>query len=394
MKYGSSKFEFKKRALIKTAAPIDLTDYTSCTGFEIGGTQPENTERRIIFEIDGALYKFVNNILDKFPFRAEFEDVIKYGNTVGELLELTNLHWFCGKKIYPIIALAAPTDAPVMPKIKLALKVSSYNDIYTTYKYSPVFETAACGYIYQIKESKTAENHATATSYARLLKKTGWSDWEYLPNCENQEAQALQFRTQFIVSTLDGTDFAKNSIEFKYLEDVAGISSGKLEIISSEEDFDSDLKNCRAVLKHKAADDLRVKAYVNLRREKILRENIHIGTGDGTAQKFYLQSGGALDRNVEIDTLRVEVGGVPVFDYDFDGEKSFVEIAAPLGSQVMASYECGEAENWQEMTLQSSDLTKKLFSFQTDMTGLRRAAVRFEIVGDVEVEGYIFGARV
>ena len=142
MQYGTDCFEFRRQALLKSRQPLDFTYETSVTGLQIGGTEPEGCSRRIIFKIDDKFYRFVNGTLDRYDERGEFDDILNYGNTVGELLALNtdSLKSFVGKRVYPVFALDAPADSPVMPSVKISATVNSYNDVYTKTEYSPVYE--------------------------------------------------------------------------------------------------------------------------------------------------------------------------------------------------------------------------------------------------------------
>lgn len=131
MRFGTSTFNFNRRAFLVSRDALDATGQNSCEGFEITGSQPLNTDRRIIFKIDNALYKFDGSNLVSYDGAGEFDDVIANGNTVSELNALTNIPAFVGKQIYPIIALFAPGDANVMPSIKINLKVRQNTEVYS-----------------------------------------------------------------------------------------------------------------------------------------------------------------------------------------------------------------------------------------------------------------------
>ena len=387
-KYGSSSYKLLKRALIKTLAPFDLTYETNCRGFEIGGTEPPGTMRRIIFKIEDELYRFVNGILDPYPYHGEFEDVIEYGNTVGELLELENVPAFVNKKVYPIIAMSAPFDFEVMPRIKLALKVTSYNDVYTRLSYSPVFELAGSARIVSLTERQTTENNATAVTSARVRRISGeWSDWDYYNLFEGQVAQAIQFRTNFVVTTLDGTDAASiDSLRIEYVDDTNKNAANVRTFYTKTEKYSADLKTCYLLIKHEPLKGRELKAWVNLNLETKRAENVILGQTAGVEQTIYLP-----DRYVAQDTLHLEVGGVPFFDYELDTGLSSLKMQAAAGLEIVASYEYYAAENWQAMTLDFTELDKTRFKYRTLGDSLREVSGRIEVEGGVEVFGYVLG---
>ena len=396
LKFGSANFKFMKRALITTAAPLDLTDATSITKFEIGGTQPENTERRIIFEIDGELFRYVNGILDKYPYHGELEDILTYGNTVGELLELENISAFIGKKIFPIIALSAPSNSDVFPKIKIALKWQTYNDLYTVYKFSPIFELLGDKpRIISVRKLATTTGNATELTECRLRKITGeWSDWQNYILAENQIATAVQFRTKFVVSTLDGTDNAEiNSVSVNYVEDADKSAADSQTFFSTLQTYDSDLHTCYLLIKHSKLENAQIKAYVSLTPPKARAENVLLGVTDGNLQVFALPN-----EFVAQDSLHVELDGVPTFNFQLDTAANTITIQDDAGKVVSVSYDYFSKSNWQEMTQDFSADDKSRFSFRALENNLREGVVKFSVTKDQnyapEILGYIAGFSV
>lgn len=387
LKFGSDSFQFRKRALFKSKNFWDFTDYTSVKNFEISGTQPENTDRRIIFQIDDKLYRFVNSILDEYPYRGEFEDVIKYGNTVGELLNISDIPAFVGKKVFTIIALDAPSTAPVFPKIKIAVKVSSYNDIYTSYEFSPIYQLENNSKIVSVIERKTENGNATATSYCRLKNNSDWSDWIYLSEAQNKICSAIQFKTQFVLTTLDGTDNVENhTITFSYIDDAAKNAAKFRNFYTKTENCGMDLKTCYLLINHSPLENSTLQAFVNLTKSKQRRENLLLGTTAGIEQTLYLP-----DKFFAQDTLHVELNGVPFFDFYFNTENSALTFTAPAGQNVTASYDYFPAENWQEMTQDFSELQKTRFTFRTLTNNLQDAAVKFKVNGKSDIFSYAAG---
>lgn len=373
MHAGTDSFHFRKRALFRSRNCFDLTYDTSCAGFIISGTEPEGTNRRIIFEIDGKLYKFGNaGALTDYENRGELDDILDNGNTVGELLALENANDFVGKKVFPIVALDAPSNSPVFPKINLKLKVNSYNDIYVKYIYSPIYLLTNNSRIFQIVESKFTNGNGNALVQCQL---DGAGDWIYTADAANKKARQIQFRTQFIVSTLDGSDSAKvNYVKCFYSTDADKLSGANIEIISLPQEYPLELKTFRALIKHSELIDAEIKAFVNL-TNTFYRENIMIGSGGGT---FYLSFEGVVDKNISADSIKLQCGGKPITDFYFDTENSSVTFQAPNEGEVLASYECTSAESWSEMTLETSNDDSTLFSF-TAATPAKIAAVKFVV---------------
>lgn len=367
MHAGTDEFHFRKRALLKSKNCLDFTYDTSVNKFEIGGTEPENTSRRVIFKIDDKLYYFGNSGLTEYERRGEIEDILEYGNTVGELLSLENVNEFAGKKVFPIIALDAPADSPVFPKIKLSVKVNSYNDVYTKYIYSPVYTLPGNAKIYDIKESKFTNGNGSATVQCQL---DGAGDWLYTVEAAGKTASKIQFRTQFILSTLDGSDFAKvNSVKTFYTTDKDKLSGSTMEIISLPQDYPDDLKTFAALIKHSELVDCEIKAYVNI-FQTLYRENV-FQTPNG--ETLYLSFNGVVDKNISADSIRLFDGDKPVTDFYFDTENSSVNLLQLPTGEIFASYESTTAENWQELQGDSSR-----FTLNSSLAG-KIAAVKFVI---------------
>ena len=368
-----------KKSLIRTAAPLDLTDATSVQKFEIAGTQPTGTDRKIIFEIEDELFRFVNGILDKYIWHGDIDDILTYGNSVGELLELENVNAFAGKKVFPIVALSAPSDADVFPKIKIAVKWQTYNDIYTAYKFTPIFQIPGENpLITSVRKLFTTTGNATEISEVRLKKITGeWTDWQHYLNAENQIATAIQFRTKFVLSTLDETDFASiDKISVNYISDAAKNASDFRTFFTNLQNYDADLKTCYLLVKHSPLDNVDITAAVSLTPISSRVENIQLGVTDGSAQVFYLNLNG---KKIAQDSLHVELDGVPTFDFDFNTGNSTLSLQADAGKIVTASCDCFDVENFVLMEREIISAEKTRFTCRATENNLREGVVKFTV---------------
>ena len=276
MAYGWDNFNFQRRALLKSKIPFDLSAETSCNGFEIAGTEPEGTQRRLMFEIDGQLYKFGNAGLIEYEDYFDVEHILKDGNTVAELLDLQTIPAFVGKRVYPVIALSADESALVLPKIKMSLKVKSFNDCYTKTEYSPIYELRDNAKIKELRSSIYTNGNATVTLYARIFNPvTGWTDYDFLPMFENKLASKIQYKAVYVLTSLDGSDFgAVNYVRCFYSTDADISAANTQEIISLAQDFNADLKTAYLLVKHSELADAELKAYVNFSPLPVMRENV------------------------------------------------------------------------------------------------------------------------
>ena len=354
MQYGTDCFEFRRQALLKSRQPLDFTYETSVTGLQIGGTEPEGCSRRIIFKIDDKFYRFVNGTLDRYDERGEFDDILNYGNTVGELLALNtdSLKSFVGKRVYPVFALDAPADSPVMPSVKISATVNSYNDVYTKIEYSPVYELKRSGdacKISEISDSKTLNGYGTATVKCKLKNPvTGWSDdWLNLADAQNRLATALQFQIQYVITTLDGIDFARvNSVDVIYTTDSEKLSGDTTEIVTLAQDYPyGNLATCYAMVKHSELIDCNARAFVTFGEITKKRVDLPLGTATGSEQTVTLD-----DMRISPDSFHLEIGNRNCTDFYFDTSNRTVTFTGRAGDTVTISYEYGSGDgNWYEM---------------------------------------------
>lgn len=356
MRFGSDDFIFSRQGLLVAKMPFDTTDQTSVTGFNISGAQPVGTARRIIFRIGDDLYKFVDGNLTAYDGAGEFDDVIAGGNTVDELLALTDIPAFVGKKIYPIIALEAPADAVALPTIKMSLNAAAGTDIYNKPVETPVYELAAADdgtpRIADIVADIAATGTATCTVEVRIRDSSGsWSDYVPLAEAKNQEGTAVQFRITYAVRTLDGSDAVKlNSITIRHNMGATSVSGDTADLYSVVQSYENDLQTCYVVVKHKRLIDSKIIAYVNFMRPTARREFIDLGVSDGTRQQFNLGVGGVKDTGIDQNTLRLFADGVPTTNYGYNVEVSEVTISVEAGKAITASYDYGhDVEEWIEM---------------------------------------------
>ena len=268
MRYGSDNFAFSKSAMLTAKQPLDASTQTAVEGFIISGTEPANTTRRFLFKIDDKLYYFVNNNLTAYPYTGELEDILQYGNTAAQVTALTSIPALVGKKIYPIIALSAPDGISTFPTAGISLKVRTSTEVYDKSVESAEYDLASVGgatpRIAEIQANTACTGNASASVTCRLKVGEDWSDWMTLAAAKDQNANAVQFKLNYKVTSLDGTDSAKiSSILIKHTLGAALVSGDVAELYSIVQSYETDLKTCYLVVKHKRLIDSRLEAYVN-----------------------------------------------------------------------------------------------------------------------------------
>ena len=331
-----------KTALFKYKSPLDCTYFTTIEHFNISVVEPDGSKIRIIFLIEDEYYKFYGDSLRLIDFNPTLEEILENGNTCSELLELTNIRIFEGKRVFPIIAMSCD-DSEVYPKIKMSLTGYSYADVYKQIFYSPVFELNCTARIISIKESQTTTGHATAITECRIKKITGeWSEWQHWSTFNRQVATALQYRTTSTVSTLVGSDKTTiNSITLKYTDDYTKNAADFMELVTLPQSFIYDLNICYALLKVADMNNCDVKCYVSLVPNPVHTERYYAGTGEQfEVEKVFAQ-----------ESLNVEVGGVILDNpYYQTGEKT-VTIENADEKQVYIDYDTKSPDDWVEMEL-------------------------------------------
>ena len=89
IRYGTDNFVFRKQTLLTTSKPWDTTGKTDIEGFELAGIQPADSNRRVIFSVDGKYYKFDSSQnLVEFTNTVDFDNVLAdYTGTFGKLVK-------------------------------------------------------------------------------------------------------------------------------------------------------------------------------------------------------------------------------------------------------------------------------------------------------------------
>ena len=367
------------KKLLKTTAPFDLTRETACRGFIISSVEPENSLIKIIFQIDDRLYHFKDGELAAYQSAGNIDDILLYGNTVGELLALNGIVQFVQKNVYPIVAIYYPDDAEVLPSIKISLKVECYRDEYSRDEISPIFElkTKKSARITNASYNKSLSGYATATCKIRLKNAIGnWSDWIDFNEAVNQEATAIQFKNHYVLTEIEGSDEAKIfDCKVDYITDSENSAADMQEIILKDQELDFDAGPVYVLIKHSELADATLKCFVKFQSLPLKRENIVIGTGNGETKTYYLGTNGGIDLNINQSSLKLETDS-----FNYNTANATVELKAAEGAEVRASYEYElDSENWLEMAKVQVESEATRFIFRNSAKNKKISAIKISV---------------
>ncbi|MBR2775201.1 MAG: hypothetical protein IKD73_09480 [Selenomonadaceae bacterium] len=345
---------FMKQAFLVSKVPLNCTKKTAVDQFVITGNEPTGSSRRVIFKIDDVLYKFKNGRLATYNDVGEFEDVIKYGNKVSVLNNLPNVNDFVGKKVYPIIAMQAPSNADDFPTIKIGLATRSTTEQLSDTQDSPIYELGdEAQTIVSIVPKINTTGAGEVSITVRLRKDNQWSVYMPLTDAVDREADALQFRMKYTVETASGTDSAQvESITVTHSLGRAVVTGNVANFYSTVANYEEDLKTAYCLVRHEPLVDAAIECYVNFMPEPKHRELITIGTANGNRQELTL---GDPDPNIVATSIQLFQDGTPFYDFDFSTELSTVIFTAKKNSVITASYDYDTGtEIWRKMTPDNS----------------------------------------
>ena len=353
---SGSTAPFNKQALLISKVPLDCTGKSEVTRFSIAGAEPTGTKRRIIFQIDGKYYRFLNGNLSEFTYEFNRANVLRYGNSVAGLLELENITAFLNKKVYPIIALEAPSTADDMPSIRMTLYTKVSNDVLTKTEESLVYEIATSDKMPTITEI-TAETALTGGGSVDIkVRLRGsdetWGDYMALASAANKQAGAVQFKFTYKVTTADGSDSAAvNSITINHTTGKAIVVGDNADLYSVVANYEVPLQLCYVVVHHEPLQDAYIDAYVNFMKAPKHRELIQIGTATGSRQELVLGVDGVADTGILTSSIRLYADGNPLTNFSYNSEVSTVVLSAKRNAVLYASYDYDhDSEVWRKMT--------------------------------------------
>lgn len=347
-----------RQALLTSNFAVDTTGISAFNNFVISGNEPSGTSRRIMFKMDDKIYRFVNGELTEYTAAATLANVLADGNTVAELTALSNITALVGKVFYPIIALSSTVDDN--PTIKLGFSETTVTETKTTTANTATFpldfpDDSSVPKITSITADTVTNGSGSVSVLVRLKSADNvWGEWIPLEQAANQEATHVQFKFNFSVDNV-GSDTAQvKSCLVNYVSTTELVTGSTAELYSIVPNFETDLRLCYLIVRHKQLIDSTIEAFANFLPAYQTRDRIQIGTGTGTAAQYNLGVNGTVDAQIAPGTIRVFVDGVATDEFDYNTAAGQITVNAPSGVSVLASYNynCG-LEQWRPMTVEA-----------------------------------------
>ena len=357
MRYGTDEFTFNKSSLLTPKTPFNTAGQNYVDGFEVSGAEPAGSQRKILFKVDDALYKFTEGNPVTVGGAADFDNVLANGNTPADLAEITGVPSWVDKQIYPLIALYSPSDALAFPTLKLGLKVRASTDVYEKTVETAEFELSGTSgnspRIVNIDVTSKTTGRGAVNITARIKNGGEWGEYVAYQSLKEVEANAIQFRIRYTVSTIDGADSAKvEKIVVRHTQGTAVVSGDSAEIYSVMRDYEHALQTCAVTVHHKRLVDSKISAFVNFVKPTAQRIFLPIGISSGSAQTLTLGENGVADTNVDPATIQLFANGSPIINFSYNTETSEVTINTIANQEVTATYNYGrQKENWREMSV-------------------------------------------
>lgn len=347
-----------RQALLTSNDALDATGISSVDSFAISGAEPAGTARRVMFKVDDKIYRFVNGTMTEYTGGATLANVLANGNTVAELTALSNITGFAGKEIFPIIALSSIGDDN--PTIKIGINVTNTTEKKNwagnsaTYEL-PVPDGGSTPIITSITADLDTAGAGNVDIKVKLKDSAGtWSDWLTFDQAANMEASRVQFRNTYTVENVGFDSAHINAIVINYVSNDDLVAGSTAELYSIVPNFETDLRQCYVIVRHKQLIDSTIEAFANFLPAYKTRERIQLGTGTGAPAQYTLGVNSTVDAQIDPASIRVFVDGVATDEFDYNTAAGQITVDAPSGVSVIVSYnyDCGR-EDWKPMTVET-----------------------------------------
>lgn len=383
---------FYKEALLKGYSVWKCRGANEVTGFVINGANnnlnSESVKCRFVFKlsdknfytleardkgggvVEGVPIKFNHDMSNS---KNMLKNILEYGNSVGDIFRITTIPKFTKYQVSPFYALRAPSDTTAVPSIRLDLKIRMEGNQTVETDESDIFQLMSDGspsLIRNITLNTTCVGGGEVTAYVQTFDANdNGSGWKQFSDAQDTEACKVQFKFEYKVSTVDGSDLARVDsvvVEHTYGTNVISVAddSGNFsELYTVVADYEVPLQMCYVVVRHDRLQDAEIEAYVNFMHKPKHRELVYLGRADGTRKTFTLGEhdtvSGALlstDKNIDSSTLQIfgswrATGDTLIENFSFNSEQSTVTFTARDTLPIYASYDYDhDVEVWRKMT--------------------------------------------
>lgn len=305
MRFGTDSFNpYLKQALLmrKSGSSSDVgwdfRNYNRLDNFVLNGDEPSGTKRRFMFKVEGKFYTFSGNDLVEYTDDITLENVLADGNTAAQLLAVKNSTALVGHVIYPVIALF--TETQDVPTVKLGAKLSNIleNLDYTKDDFpninfqSSIVDDNPKSQILDFDVIKTVTGNADVTVTVKLKNEDNtWTDYMSLDTAKGKIAYGAHFKALYHVDAVNGTNSVKLDRARVYFSPDLNFNTYGDDswIYSTVNNYQLKLKNCIVVVKHPELNGSTLTAEVSYQKTRWNRNNILLGTGNGSEQSFTLE---------------------------------------------------------------------------------------------------------
>lgn len=335
--------------LIIAKSPVNLASATKVYGINITGQEPENTKRRLIWNVDGVWNKLtvtngtaaLTKVATQSPTVAS---VLSEGNTVQEVATANSIPPFVGKLVYPAVAMCAGQDA-IPPTLHLYASANTYTALYSYTEYSQEYNLIADTLegdaknvtIADIVADVTTEGQGNVDITVSLKQGDVWTDYMPPINAHMKKASAIKLKAVYTVKEVGGKDAGHiNSVKVTYTDGGSIVNGTSTDIVTKTQEFENKLSYVHAHVKHNKLIDSKIKAYISLRETPKKREMVQVGNGTGAKQTIKLS-----DIGINQDTIIVYIDGKQFFNFDYNVETSEITLITEKDSAISASYQYG-----------------------------------------------------
>lgn len=382
IRYNIDTLDSSSYGVIVSDGPLlDCSNASSVKGFEIDSNLPNITNCFVLFYLDSKWVKLdsAGAALEVNTSSPDFETLQSHGNTPAELLSLTNIPAFVGKRIGFAVGLSSNDPANALPKIKFALKCENDSQILQTSQISPVYTFDNAKIVSITPDFKTSGN-GNITITAAI---NGEDNWRDINSISGTDITSIQFKANFSIGNISSENYATlNSIKLIYAVKnsiTEGYTTG--ELISNTENWFMNVHDCRLTLKHSPLENSNIRAFVSMRKAPKLIRGENIGIGSGARKTFQL----ANTSGVRYDSVKLYFDNVQTFEnYEINSQVARITCNAPEGVIVSCDYECDwDAETWRELSLKNrialNDCDQSEFSLALDDDNLSVCAVKISL---------------